>query len=237
MFAFFFFERAALNWLNHSGVISFTCCSARFEGHTTETNTTRNSNVDPPPCWFPLGDGASADGLEMARVLLGEEKNTFSRSSSGRKRKEGPARSRVCVSQACRSTAAAGPPAPAGRTSRTGCGTRTAATWRSSRSSPGGWPRWRRRLWSGSLRRVRRDLTHNLPARACRVAVPPHLSSCWWTGRRWRWGRASGTAAGRGRRCAAEPGGRRRRTREASGWRPGWSCRDGGGESVSQSLH
>lgn len=34
----------------------------------------------------------------------------------------------VCVSQVCRSTAAAGLLAQAGRTSRTGCGTRTAAT-------------------------------------------------------------------------------------------------------------
>lgn len=50
-----------------------------------------------------------------------------------------------------RSTASAGLLAQVGRTSRTGCGTRRVATWRSSRSIPVGWRRWRRRLWLGFL--------------------------------------------------------------------------------------
>lgn len=195
-------------------------------------STTGSSDVDPPLRRFPFGDGASADGLEMTRVLLVRGEERFHTLVQWEEGKELCVCVCVWVSQACRSTGAAGPQAPVGRTSRTGCGTRRAATWRSSRSSPGGWPRWRRRLWSGSLRSVRRDLTHNLAARAGPAAAQPHLSSCWWTGPRWRWGRGSGTAAGRGRHCAAGPAAPRRRTREASGSRLGWSCGDGGGEVV-----
>lgn len=116
-----------------------------------------------------------------------------------------------------RSTASAGLLAQVGRTSRTGCGTRRVATWRSSRSIPVGWRRWRRRLWLGFLWKWNSDDDLTRPPWLVSVFNLSHLRSCWWTGPQLQRGRESETWAGRGRRCAAGPGYLRLRSRVAWG--------------------
>lgn len=95
------------------------------------------------------------DGVSSVRRRRREASHT----NPKRGKKKNHRTAAVCVSQVCRSTAVAGLLAQAGRTSRMGCGTRTAATWQSSRSSPDGWLISRRLLLSGFLRRGEKNLT------------------------------------------------------------------------------